>query len=308
MIDNVTLKVYNLPKNYKLCKKAKIEYKSDVNTYKCKIKNMVIWQNLDCLTILGSLAKYLRDENITPLNREQIRQAIKKLEQDIGLSLKNAVVCSVEFGTSIITKEKPFEYLSLFGNTKRLTRVEYSKMTGIETILYTSDTGSFEFIGYDKIKEMKKRKQDIPQPFVNSNVLRLEYKIRAKRGIEAKFKGGLSAYSLLGGNVYKRFQELFLDCYKNIGKMGRLVYADKSEEITPLVLCKLMAEQYRQSHTKMYRYFMQQIIEAGKISPRNLERIRAENYKLENDIYISEQSPLIKELDAYVCDRVMFGD
>jgi hypothetical protein len=214
--------MYDLPQNYNLGDDVKILCKRDVNTYKGGIKNMIIYKNLNSLKIQGSLAKYLHDENITPLNRKEVKQAIKKLEQGIGFSFKNAVVCSVEFGTSIVVKEKPFEYLCLFGNTKRLTRVEYSKLTGIETIFYTSDTGSFEFIGYDKFKEMKKKKQDIPPLFNGTNVLRLEYKIRAKRGIEAKFKGGLSAYSLFDKNVYKRFQELFFDTYKNIEKKGKV--------------------------------------------------------------------------------------
>jgi hypothetical protein len=299
--------MYDLPQNYKLHDIIKDKRKIDVNTYKGKLKNMVIWHNLNCLTVFGSLAKYLNDENMTPLNREEVKQAIKKLENDIGLSLKNAVVSSVEFGTSIIVKEKPFEYLRLFGNTKRLTRVEYSKLTGIETILYTSDTGSFEFIGYDKSREMLDKKQDIPPLFAKSNALRLESKMRTKRGIEARFNGGLSAYDIFGKNVYKRFQKLFFDTYKNIEKRGRLVYVDKSRKITPLELRKLQAEQYRQSHPKEFRYLIQQLIEAEKLSSINLERIRTEGYHLGNDIYVSDQSPLIEELDALVYDSVMYG-
>ena len=308
MFDNVTLKMYDLPQNYNLGDDVKILCKRDVNTYKCGIKNMIIYKNLNSLKIQGSLAKYLHDENITPLNRKEVKQAIKKLEQDIGFSLKNAVVCSVEFGTSIVVKEKPFEYMCLFGNTKRLTRVEYSKLTGIETILYTSNTGSFGFIGYDKTREMLDKKQDIPPLFAKSNVLRLESKMRTKRGIEAIFNGGLSAYDIFGKNVYKKFRMLFLEAYKNIEKRGRLVYVDKSKEITPLKLLKLEAEQYRQSHPKEYCYLIQELNEAGKLTPKSLERIRAENYHLGNDIYVSDQSPLIEELDALVYDSVMYGD
>lgn len=307
MFDNVTLKIYDLPKNYVLSEKIKDIYRSDVSTFRGKLSNMGIFKNRNGLRIYGSLAKYLNSENITPLNRNGIKQSIKKLEQDIGLSLKNAVVSSVEFGTSIITKEKPFEYLNLFITTKRLTRVEYSKWTGVETVAYTSKTGAFEFIVYDKIKEMLDKKQEISPLFDGANVLRLEYKIRKKRGIEEKFKGGLTAYSLFDKDVYQRFQKLFFDMYKNIEKRGQLVYADKSKDITLAKLRKLQAEQYRQSFPKDYRYFIQQLNEAGKLSSKSLERIRKENHELEHDIHISEQSILIKELDALVYDRVIFG-
>jgi len=90
--------------------------------------------------------------------------------------------------------------------------------------------------------------------------------------------------------------------------MGRLVYADKSEKMSPSVLRVLLAEHCRQSSPKEYRYFIQQLIEHGKLTPKHLEVIRAENYKLGNAIYVSEQSPLIKELDALVYDRMMFGE
>ena len=309
MIDNVTLRLYDLPATYKVCscKTFKLNYKSDVNTYRGKMKNMGVYQNLNCLVIHGSLPKYIQGENITPLNRAGVRLGMENLEQDMGLSLKNAIVSSVEFGTSIITREKPFEYLNLFGYTKRLTRVEYSKWDGVETVNYTSETGSFEFIAYDKIKEMFDKKQAIPSLFGGSNVLRLEYKIRQKRGIEAKFKDGLSAHELFDENIYRKFQELFFDAYKSIHKMGQLVYADNSKKMTPLVLRKLLAEQCRQSYPKEYRYFIQQSKEAGKLSPKHLEQIRAENNKLGNNISVSEKSPLIAELDTLVYDGVMFG-
>jgi hypothetical protein len=307
MFDNITLKLYKLPRNYIPCENVEVIFRSDVNTFRGKIRNMGIYKNLNCLIIYGSLAKYLQGENITPLNKEKVKQAIEKLEQDIGLNLNNSVVASAEFGTSIITKEKPFEYLGLFGYVNRLKRSEISERTGVETITYFSRTGSFEFVGYDKVKEMLDKKQDIPPLFAKSNVLRLEYRIRKKRGIEAKFKGGLSAYSLFDKEVYNKFQRLFFDTYKSIDKMGQLVYADKSKKITPAKFRILQAEQYRQSFPKDYRYFIQQLKASGKLSFKDLERIRAENHKWGNDIHILEQSTLIKELDALVYDRVMYG-
>ena len=187
------------------------------------IRNMGVYKNNNCLRICGSLPKYLNDENVTPLNREGIKSAIEKLENDLDLDLKNAVVCSVEFGVSIITREKPFEYLQLFGNTKVLTRVEYSKWTGLET--HTSKTGSFEFTGYDKAKEMIDNERNIPPLFSNLNVLRLEYRIRKRKGIKAKFSRDLLACDLFCENVYKAFQGLFLEAYMGIDKTGRLVYS-----------------------------------------------------------------------------------
>jgi hypothetical protein len=82
--------------------------------------------------------------------------------------------------------------------------------------------------------------------------------------------------------------------------MGQLVYIVKSKEITPVKLKKIMAEQFRQSRSEEYYYHLQRFIEAGKVSPKNLEIIRAENNKTGNDIYVLDQNSLIKELDTCV--------
>jgi hypothetical protein len=227
--------------------------------------------------------------------------------------LENAIVCSAEFGTSIITKEKPFEYLHLFGHVQRLARHiisegcttklarrEVSKWTGLETVTYTSRTGSHGFIGYDKTKEMKNDKQKIPPLYDGKNVLRLEYKIRSRRGIQAKFKNDLSAYDLFSETVYRRFQRLFLNKYKSIYKMGQSVYFIKPAKMTPAKLVKLLAEIYRQNHAKEYQRHLQHLIEERNLTKKNLELIRAKNNKMGNDIYLVDQNALIKELDALV--------
>ena len=268
---------------------------------------MTIFKTINYLSIFGSISKFLQGENITPLNREKIKQGIKMLKSYTGFDLSDAVVCSVEFGTSLITKEKPFRYLSLFGYNKIPTKVEHSKNYETETVTYTSKTGAFEFIAYDKIKEMLSKKQDIPLIFYDSNVLRLEYRIRKRRGLEAKFKKDLSAYDLFDEEVYLYFHNLFLETYSDIEKMGRLIYVDKSKKLTPAKIRELQAEQYRQSFQKEYQFFIQQAKETGQLSPRNLERIRASDRKYNRNVYISDQSTLIKELDALVYDRMMFS-
>lgn len=70
--------------------------------------------------------------------------------------------------------------------------------------------------------------------------------------------------------------------------------------MTPATLRKLLAEHCRQNFPKDYIFFIQQLIEAGKITKRNIEQIRAKNYKLGNSLYIFEQSLLIKELNTFI--------
>ena len=113
------------------------------------------------------------------------------------------------------------------------------------------------------------------------------------------------AYDLFSENVYQVFQRLFLERYMDIDKMGRQIYSNKSKNLTPSKIRELQAEQYRQNYPKEYQYFIQKSKEAGQLSPRSLERIRAANRKYNRNVSISDQNTLIKELDAYVFDIML---
>jgi hypothetical protein len=172
-------------------------------------------------SFFGSLAKYLNGENVSVLTISQVEEAIHKLENDIGISLSTAIVKSVEYGLSIITTKQPAEYLKLFGYPARYTRHEYATMTGVETVTYSTQSGSYQFSVYNKLLEaQRKKKQSIPALFEGANILRLEYKIVRSRGIQAKFGKDLTVYDLFDPTVYRKLQNLFIEAYQTIPKFG----------------------------------------------------------------------------------------
>jgi hypothetical protein len=299
MIDNISIRI---PYKGDTVFTDKLEdlWRRDTHSYSGHIQNLGVYQNLDGVTIQGSLAKYLNGENLTPLTWKQVKEAILKLEAEAGLDLSTSVVRSVEFGTSVITKEKPSEYLKLFGNPATFTRREFSKTTGLETVTYTTNTGSFQFTGYDKMREMKaKRNHNIPI-LEDSNVLRLEYKIVRRRGIQARFNRDLTAYDLFNPEVYRKLQSLFLEAYGAIPKLGRQCFFSILENITPTQWTELLAEQYRQIYPKECLYLQQSLREAGALSDKSRERIRAADRRRSKDFSIADKSPLITELDVLV--------
>jgi hypothetical protein len=303
MIDNIDLKV-----SYKddelLLKRLEDTYRRDINTYSGHIQNMGIYHNLDGVHIHGSLAKYYRGENITPLTLLQVKEAITMLEIETGIELETAIIKGVELGISIITKESPSEYLRLFGNRARFTRHEYSSLKGVGTITYSNSKGSFQFSGYDKTKEIIQKHKQIPIQFEGLNILRLEYKIVRRRGIKAKFHRDLTAYDLFNPVVYQKLQSFFLEAYQAIPKFGRQFYIDTSENITPKKWEEMLAEQYRQSFPDQYRNLLHSLRESGAISDKSIERIRATERKREREYSMVDRSPLIIELDEQV-GRVM---
>jgi hypothetical protein len=274
----------------------------DINTYSGHIGNFKINKNLVVVYLTGSLPKYLNGENVSPLDRKQVEAAIKKLETDTGLSLQAAVLCSVEAGVSVILKHKPFEYLLLFDSHQVYGRSRYDKTGMLETVTYTTPTGNYKFNTYDKAKEAAAKRQAMPPLFENCNVLRLEYTIKKRQGLRARFGRDLSAYDLFDYKVYKRLQSLFLREYRAIRKTGRLVYIDKSKQCTPAVLERLCATQFKQSCPQEYHAMLQRLKEAGVLTKDSLKRIRAADRRAAADYAIADTSPLIAELDARVLD------
>lgn len=301
MIDNLSLKVPRQD-DTEFVKRIQDLWRRDINTYSGHIQNLGVYRNLDGIIIHGSLAKYLNGENLTPLTWGQVKTAIKKLEQETGLDFSMTVIKSVEIGVSVFTKEKPSEYLKLFGNPSRFTRREYSKTTGVETITYATKTGAFQFTGYDKIQEMKSKKQRIQilPALEGSNVLRLEYKIVRRRGIEARFKRDLTVYDFFDRDIYRQLENLFLEAYNAIPKFGRQCYFNMLDNVTPAKWTEILAEQYRQTYQKECLHLQQTLRESGALSDKNCERIRAADRRRVNDFSISDKGPLIAELDELV--------
>jgi hypothetical protein len=272
----------------------------DINTGFGTIGTMKVYQSLDGVTFKGSLPKYLRGENITPISRAGVKAAIEKLETETGLNLSTAVVGSVEVGTSIILREKPAEYLQLFGDPAVFHKIIYTRGGYIETVLYSTPTGAFSFCAYDKSREMKAKRAPIPELFAGHNVLRLEYRIIRRRGIRAKLRRDLTAYDLFDYDTYRDLKDLFYKSYRNIPKTGRGVFIDTRQAITPARLEGLEAAQYRQTYRKEHNAMLQTFCEAGLITKKNLDRIRAMDRRQGRDYSISDKNPLIEELDGYI--------
>jgi hypothetical protein len=309
MFDNITLK---LPRTDTDDLKKKLWKASELNKYSMRryIGNLEVKKCGRDFLIFGSFPKYLNGENCTPLTRIGVEESIHKLEKEIGIDLSPAVVKKAEFGSSFIVKEKPDEYLRLFDYQPLMDRRIYSRRRrGYSTATYSTPTGSYGFIGYDKIKEMQDHHKPIPAFFEGKNVLRLEYKITRKKGIRPQFKRELTAYDLFDINIYRKFQALFLDAYEKIPKMGRIILdIVPGEEVKPRDFFLKWGELQRQSEPNEFENFYQRFKENGCLSKKAIEQIQKKKKELGNNNHISNTSPLIKELDAYVHKAALSAD
>jgi hypothetical protein len=305
MIDNISIRV-PLQNNDALLANLEDLRRSDFNTLQGRLKNMGVYQNLNGINIRGSLAKFVNGENIQALTRRQIGSAIEKLETETGLDLSASVVKSLEFGICLFTKEKPFNYMRLFGTPPIYTRLEFSKTTGVETITMRTRTGSYAFTAYDKLLEMARGKnKDMLPKLTGSNVLRLEYKITRRRGIKSTFGSDLTAYDLFKPAVYDKLKSLFLEMYTAIPKVGGQIYLPNAVNITPMKWAVIQADHFRHSYPKDHLFLFQTLRESGAFTAKSRERIRAGERKRDRNYTQTDSSPLITELDALVLKTVM---
>ena len=133
-------------------------------------------------SIIGSLAKYMYQSNIYPLDRHTTAQAIEKLSDSLHLDLKEADVTGVEFGTQFLMKKPPQVYINKLGDMPRRKRLLCAEST-----LYYTGTGSQQrqrqkqvLCFYDKKADAAAKGLIMPQGFERSNLLRYELRLNGR--------------------------------------------------------------------------------------------------------------------------------
>ncbi len=293
MIDNIVIVAENQNIPIEILNHLKTDkQQTDHNSYYGHFKNIRFKQSAVSVTLTGSIAKYLNGQNIQDLTKKEIETALKTLEKDTGLNFEKAILRRIEVGKSIILHKPIPAYLSLFDWKPTYTKSTHGKAS-IETVSYSTKTGAYSFIAYDKIAEMKNK--DIPDLYKDCNVVRLEYKIK-RLGIKKEFKKDLRPYDLTDKNILQQLYNLFCNFYSSIPKTGRGVFIDKTEKITPKELNDRLADAFRQKHPEDYASILKQI----NITAKNRERIRAIDRKNSRDFTTSDINELTHELDEKV--------
>jgi len=306
MIDKIHL---SLPGRHK---PPNVNYKRYVSNWLGYVGRVRLKQYPDWLSIIISLPKLLKGENISVLSLGQVEGAVHKLEDELRLDLTSSSLISVEVGVSVIVKEPPGRYLNLFGCHSERERHEWGRPGRLKTVSYQTPKGSYEFIAYDKnaevVSKKEKERMTIPPVFRGSNVLRLEYKIVKRQGIKEKFKGDLSVHDLYDPVVYGRLKNLFHADYRKIQKTGGDVFWDCEFTLTPKGFRDLLAEQYLQEHPDQCNQFVASARAKGLLSEVGYKRIKEMCKAKDTDTGVrSTPYELIDELNERVADWVKTG-
>lgn len=172
-------------------------------------------------SIIGSLAKYMYQSNIYPIDRHTTAQAIEKLSDSLHLDLKEADVTGVEFGTQFLMKKPPQVYINKLGDMPRRKRLLCAEST-----LYYTGTGSQQrqrqkqvLCFYDKKADAAAKGLIMPQGFERSNLLRYELRLNGRIPHQTG-RHTVTASTLSDREFYRQLVTMWEDNYFSISKLN----------------------------------------------------------------------------------------
>lgn len=164
----------------------------------------------------GSLCKYYLGDNFKTMGRKDTQRAIEKLSDELHLPMSLAAVTRIDVAQNFCTKYPPDVYFYHLGLLKYATRLQ--EPNGV----YYSQTGG-RLAFYDKNKEQKSKREDVPELYEGKNVLR--YEQRYTKRIARQF--GLlevTGSTLFDEAFYIDLLNRWRQNYKNIEKVNDVTF------------------------------------------------------------------------------------
>ena len=192
-------------------------------------KNLKVSFHPSGMSIIGSLPKFLYDDNIHPLSRGTTREAIEAISDALDFNLSSARVNGLEFGFNFPVLNPVSDYLLRLGELDRMLRYKFSAST-----LYYKPKGRKQqkvLCFYDKIADAKTKGMSIPVGFEDANILK--YELRLKGGLSQQLGvDNITASTLSDRVFYKMLIGLYQSYYRAIYKQKQIIY-DMSSIKTP---------------------------------------------------------------------------
>ena len=174
------------------------------------------------LTIVGSLCKFLHGSNIYTLNRKSTKSAIEKLSECIGADLSESRVTYLEFGTSFILSNPVGLYLKRLGHKNGMRRDQHGMLQYLPCRgERDNNEENRKFVFYDKEKELRQKKESLPDGFSGQNILRYEIRFHKRLPYQLDCPK-VELQTLYDYWFYKSMVERYQAEYFSISRQNRL--------------------------------------------------------------------------------------
>jgi len=264
-------------------------------------KNLRLHCNSSGISLKGSLCKYELGDNLHRLTRAKVQMAIERLCDETSLNWKRAKVYRLDVGTCLVVKQPCPNYLRGLGELPRYQRSEQ----GENGLLYSTSTKALSF--YDKVREVRRKRERLPSVFEGLNVLR--YEIQFRNRLQDVFKlPEIFAESLYNETFYIQALTMWKDAYFAIKKHGKLRF--NPEMLRTLSVKKLESSLAAIALKELGEREVLAMIQAarrdGSLTKIQAKRLRAKVRELATLPAIIEPSEVMLELDAKVKQAVQF--
>lgn len=122
----------------------------------------------DRIRLECSLPKLLKGQNIYSLSYEETLEALRQIGEKLGVDIWEGIIRRLDIEFTIETKYEVAQYFKFFSSSNFLTRSQIKKTS----LYYQNTLKTINF--YDKVLEIKKKKEVIPQIFQDKNLMRFE--------------------------------------------------------------------------------------------------------------------------------------
>jgi hypothetical protein len=160
----------------------------------------------------GSLCKWYLGDNFQTMGRGDTERAIEALSDILHLPMSKAMVTRLDIAQNMIVKHPPNVYLNHLGNLR------YTKRLQEPNGLYYIQTGG-RICFYDKIKEQKKHREEIPELYNYRNVLRYEQRYTTRIANQLNVSE-VTAATLYNETFYIQLLNRWIETYKAIQKIN----------------------------------------------------------------------------------------
>ncbi len=163
------------------------------------------------ITISGSLSRYWHGTNVMAPALHECREALLRLEEELGASLDTMQVYRLDVATTLSMKHPLPRYLRMFGSLPRFKRLERNG-----GLLYRTQRRELDF--YDKWAEAKSRKEALPNCFNGRHALR--YELRYRRQLKEQFGERVTAARLIAPNFFREIVRRWEGSYHAVHKQA----------------------------------------------------------------------------------------
>ncbi|WP_302784788.1 hypothetical protein [Bacteroides fluxus] len=248
------------------------------------------------ISIVGSLAKYLYPNNIYSLDRHTTTQAIEKLSDSLHISLGDAKVTGLEFGTQFVMAHPVENYLSKLGDMPKLLRYHFDVGT-----LYYKPKGKQQpkvFAFYDKKADAVAKDMALPVGFDEANLLKYEMRINGRLPQQLGV-ADVTAATLSEKPFYRLMVKRYQESYFAISKNNQ-IKTDVMDEIKTVsdAFDVFVARLISQSDQTQIAGFLEELKEAKVFDDRKCySRLKKKIQEVATKAGVTVSDELIKELD-----------